>query len=178
MLAKNRKMKGKTARRGNKKSAITSRPDGAIQKSTSYDYAGVSASLGVKASDSQAITSALMPAAEPKPRKPTTEEFKATIKKQTKEIETLGRKVKLSEKATAKLKQMVERKSKQIKDLSDQLKEEKRSYRTSARIMDAIEKNTDKAALKLRLFLSDLAAAKEIANETIEREREDYASRR
>ena len=159
-LARNRKRKGKAARRGNKKSAITSRPDGAIQKSTSYDYAGVSASLGVKASDSQAITSALMPAAEPKPRKPTTEEFKATIKKQTKEIETLGRKVKLSEKATAKLKKMVERKSKEINDLSNQLKEEKRSYRTSARIMEAIEKNADEAALKLRLLQSDLTAAK------------------
>ena len=93
MLTKNRKKKGKAAKGGKKRSTILSRPDGAIQKSSSYDFAGVSASLGVKASDSQAIKSALMPAVQPEPRKQTEKEYKATVKKQTKEIKTLGRKV-------------------------------------------------------------------------------------
>ena len=57
-LAKGRERKGKARRRGKKRTSASFRPDGTNQKSTSYDYAGVSASLGVKASDSQAITSA------------------------------------------------------------------------------------------------------------------------
>ena len=122
-----------------------------------YDYAGVSASLGVKVSDLQAIKSALMPAVQPEPRKPTEKEYKATIKEQKREIKTLGRKLQMSEEATAKLKKVVERKSRQIKSLSDQLKEEKRSYRTSNMIMESTKKKADEAALKLRLLQSDLA---------------------
>ena len=63
----------------------------------------------------------------------------------------------MSEEATAKLKKVIAKKSKQIKSLSDQLKEEKRSYRTSNMIMESTKKKADEAALKLRLLQSDLA---------------------
>ena len=51
-----------------------------------------------------------MPAVQPEPRKPTEKEYKAAIKKQTKEIKTLGRKVQMSEEATAKLKKVIAKK--------------------------------------------------------------------
>ena len=80
----------------------------------------------------------------------------------------------MSEEATAKLKKVIVKKSKQIKSLSDQLKEEKRAYRTSNNIMESIEKKADKAALELRLLQSDLAVANEMATETLERAREEH----
>ena len=47
-LAKGRERKGKARRRGKKRTSASFRPDGTNQKSTLYDYAGVSASLRVE----------------------------------------------------------------------------------------------------------------------------------
>mmetsp|Transcript_31826 Transcript_31826/g.76005 ORF Transcript_31826/g.76005 Transcript_31826/m.76005 type:complete len:224 (-) Transcript_31826:713-1384(-) len=73
--------------------ALARNSAGLQQKATSYDTKGAAAALGV-APNSQAITSALMPAAEPEPRKPTKEDCMATIKSQEREI------VKLQSQAT------------------------------------------------------------------------------
>ena len=59
-----------------RKKSISRHSEGLKMKSGSYDTKGAAATLGV-APNSQAITSALTPAAEPEPRKPTTEELQA-----------------------------------------------------------------------------------------------------
>ena len=73
----------------------------------------------------------------------------------------------MSEEATTKLKKVIAKKLRQIKSLSDLLKEEKRAYRTSNNIMESIEKKADEAALKLRLLQSDLAVTDEMATKTL-----------
>ena len=59
---------------------------GKKQKLTSYNFAGVSASLDVTASNSQAIKLVVMPPVEPQPLIPTTKEYAATNNKQEKNL--------------------------------------------------------------------------------------------
>ena len=81
------------------------------KKSTDYDYAATSASLGLPSSNSRAIESALKPPPEDIPRKPTVKELSATVKEQAKKLVDVGRQLRMKAAEVLKLRRDGERKT-------------------------------------------------------------------
>ena len=165
--------------------------DGSKNKSSSYDFAGVGERL-CTGPNSRAIQSALMPATVRPPRKPTTKEFEAQIRSKDKEIDKLGNKIrnferkhqrhhdmfatklKMKDESVQNLKRLLERKKAQVVDLSNQLKEEKRSHRVTLGLLRSIEKRADDTSHELRGLQSDLIAVKECTDQTLNEAKEEH----
>jgi len=114
--------------------ALARNSAGLQQKATSYDTKGAAAALGV-APNSQAITSALMPAAEPEPRrKPTKEDCMATIESQGREIVKLQSHTRRVDRQKARLEAELKLKSDKVVKVRDDKKRQAKQFRAELKL--------------------------------------------